>query len=44
MSEVSLFYKRRKNRKKKFLCEVTTAHVWLLKRGYPLYLQNIFTK
>nr|DAE26727.1 MAG TPA: hypothetical protein [Myoviridae sp. ctBoB21] len=43
MSEVSLFYKRRKNRKKKILDEVTTARVWLPQRGYPRLLSHFFT-
>lgn len=42
--KVSLFYKRRKNRKKKFLDEVTTASVWLPQRGYPYPLSYFFTK
>ena len=44
MSEVSLFYKRRKNRKKKFLDEVTTASVLLPQRGCPYLLSYFFTK
>ena len=41
--KVSLFYKRRKNRKKKFLDEVTTASVWLPQRGCPRLLSFFFT-
>mgnify|MGYP003516820892 CR=1 FL=1 len=44
MRKVSLFYKRRKNRKKKFLDEVTTARVFASQRGYPLLLSDFFTK
>ena len=43
LRKVSLFYKRRKNRKKKFLDDVTTARAWLPQRGCPRLLSFFFT-
>nr|DAE26360.1 MAG TPA: hypothetical protein [Myoviridae sp. ctgyr15] len=41
MNEVSLFYKRRKNRKKKFLDEVTTALICSYIGGAGVYFEKI---